>query len=198
MKKAIFFFAFIFCLQNINAQESTFQDFLTKFPDSTLPYGIGAHTVRDLVYQKKATILAWEFYKFLPLIESSAQFFSMPVHPEPLLKFETDSNFILLYNLKIGAKINQTHYVVSVFTKKGKHIASHFIGGANYTEVVSFTIDEKLNAACSLFYVSDEGKLKPQDMQVIDLTKKGNPNQLFWEAAQKKVPAPTTASTDGK
>jgi hypothetical protein len=196
MKKEIFFFAFIFRIFSANAQESTFQDFLNQFPSLSLPYGIDAHTIQKTAGQKTKP-LDWEYYKFLPVLESSAQFFGRPVCPQPVAQFETENNYVILYNLAIGRNQNQTHYVVSVFTKEGQHIATNFIGGANYNEneVVSFLISDKLQAICSLFYV-EENKLKAQDLQMVDLVQ-GNHNELFWEVRDSHMIL-TTVSTDTK
>ncbi|MBK8193667.1 MAG: hypothetical protein IPK76_10840 [Lewinellaceae bacterium] len=107
---------------NANAQdEATFQDFLAQFPSATLPYNFNAQELQGQLENRtaaKAKRLGWEFYQFLPELERSAQFSSMPVYPEPVAKFETEKNIAVLYNIARGFSRGTKTYSISVFDKK--------------------------------------------------------------------------------
>ena len=73
---------------SVNAQDNTtFQDFLAQFPAASLPYNFSTEELQSQLQTRtaaKAKRLGWEFYEFLPELERSAQFSSMPVYPEPV------------------------------------------------------------------------------------------------------------------
>ncbi len=188
---------------NANAQdEATFQDFLAQFPSATLPYNFNAQELQGQLENRtaaKAKRLGWEFYQFLPELERSAQFSSMPVYPEPVAKFETETNIAVLYNIARGFSRGTKTYSISVFDKKGNYIGSHFIAGVNPNTLTSATIDENLNADVKEFKVNwanDYREFGAQgnqvtgltllEMQTLELIMPGNPDQIEW--ASRTIP----------
>ncbi len=182
---------------NANAQDApTFQDFLAQFPAASLPYNFSAQELQGQLENRTATKakrMGWEFYEFLPELERSAQFSSMAVHPEPVAKFETENNIAVLYNIARGLNRGTKTYTISVFDKKGNYIGSHFVAGVNPNTLTVATIDENLNADVKEYQInwaSDFREVGFQgnqitnliltDLQTLELTTPGNPDQIEW------------------
>ncbi len=182
MKNAIIIPALILAFtslfgQTMNAQAPTFQSFLAQFPKATLPYAI---CESDLQSTKAlaTTRLGWEYYEFLPELEHSAQYSRMPVYPEPVAVFETEQNFAVLYNIARGVSKGKS-YCISVFDKKGNHLATNFVAGINTTTLTTVTIDAELRAAVQGFQINGT-ELQPMNSQPLDLIIPGNPDQIDW------------------
>lgn len=182
---------------NASAQNApTFQDFLAQFPSATLPYSFNAQELQGQLETRaaaKATRLGWEFYQFLPELERSAAFSNMPVHPEPVAKFETEDHIAVLYNIARGFNRGTKTYSISVFDKKGNYIGSHFIAGVNPNSLTMATISEDLNADVKEYQVNwanDYRSFGAQgnkvtgltllEMQSLDLLAPGNPDKIEW------------------
>ena len=182
---------------SVNAQDnSTFQDFLAQFPAASLPYNFSTEELQSQLQTRtaaKAKRLGWEFYEFLPELERSAQFSSMPVYPEPVAKFETEENIAVLYNIARGLSRGTKTYSISIFDKKGNHIGTHFVAGVNPENITVATINEQLNADVKEYkinWTNDFRTFGAQDnavqslqlteMQVLDLVAPGNPDQVEW------------------
>jgi hypothetical protein len=176
------------------AQEPTFQDFLGQFPSMSLPFSF---QVEDLQQQieaqpgEKAKVLGWEYYHFLPELERSAQYSSMPVHPQPLAAFETEQYHAVLYNVARGLAKGSKTYSISVFAKDGAHIGTHFVAGVNAKKLTVATIDQELKALVREFDIRWEQGTRPgelrqiiglqlQDTQTLRLDTPGNPDQVEW------------------
>jgi len=203
MKKTtiILAIASLFAL-NLNGQTPTFQDFLKQFPAATLPFSFNAQDLQGTLETRpvaKAKRLSWEFYQFLPELERSAEFSSMPVYPEPVASFETKEYYAVLYNLARGLSRGTKTYSISIFTKEGTYISTHFVAGVNAHNLTAATINEQLNASVKEFKINwamdfratgfDGNKvtgLTLQDMQTLELTAPGNPDQIEW--ASKATP----------
>lgn len=182
---------------NLKAQDTTsFQDFLAQFPTATLPYSFNAEDLQGQLQNRtaaKATRLGWEFYQFLPELERSAQFSSMPVHPEPVAKFETENNIAVLYNIARGLSRGTKTYSITIFDKQGNYIGTHFVAGVNPNMLTVATITETLNADVKEYKVNWTNDFRTngfQDNQVtnieltatqtVDLVAPGNPDQIEW------------------
>jgi hypothetical protein len=183
---------------SLNAQETapTFQEFLAQFPKAELPYAFTAASLQTQLESRpanKAARLDWNFYQFLPELERSAEFSSMPVHPEPVAAFETEKYHAVVYNLARGLARGNKSYSITVFGKDGAYVGTHFIAGVNADALTAVTIDQALNANVIEYKVSwaknyrDNG---PIDNAVTGLTlvetgkfelaTAGNPDQIQW------------------
>ncbi len=182
---------------NLKAQDTTsFQDFLAQFPAATLPYSFNAEDLQGQLQNRtaaKATRLGWEFYQFLPELERSAQFSSMPVHPEPVAKFETENNIAVLYNIARGLSRGTKTYSITIFDKQGNYIGTHFVAGVNPNMLTVATITENLNADVKEYKVNWANDFRANGFQnnqitnieltasqTLDLITSGNPDQIEW------------------
>lgn len=182
---------------HVNAQDATtFQDFLAQFPTASLPYNFSTEELQSQLQTRtaaKAKRLGWEYYQFLPELERSAQFSSMPVYPEPVAKFETENNIAVLYNIARGLSRGTKTYSITIFDKEGNYIGTHFVAGVNPNTITVATIAENLNADVKEYKVNwanDYRTFGAQDNQVIgleltesqvlDLVTPGNPDQIEW------------------
>ena len=182
----------------LNAQDNapTFQDFLAQFPKAALPYTFSAQDLQGQLENRQATKasrLGWEYYQFLPELERSAAFSNMPVCPEPVASFETEEYTAVLYNLARGLSRGTKTYSVSVFTKDGTHIGTHFVAGVNAETLTVATIDEQLRASVHEYQVNWENNYRENGhignrvtgltlvvSTTLELTVAGNPDQLSW------------------
>lgn len=198
---------------NNNPDEPTFQEFLAQFPKACLPYTFSADDLQAQMEKRatapKAKRLAWEYYQFLPMLEESARYSNMPVYPEPVAAFETESNYAVLYNTGRGFTKNFKSYHVAVYDKQGNHIATHFVAGVNASSLTTATIDEALNAKVQAYQVNwakdyqqngAEGNsiinLTPAGRQSIKLTTGGMVEQVIW--ATKSTSFSSAATADAK
>ena len=188
--------ASLFAFKATAQNAPSFQDFLAQFPTATLPYTFNTQDLQGQLETRtaaKAKRLGWEFYQFLPELERSAQFSSMPVYPEPVAKFETEGNIAVLYNIARGFVRGNKTFSISVFDKQGNYIGSHYVAGVNPNTLTVATINEQLNADVKEFKVNwandyrefgAQGNqvtgLTLMDMQTLDLLAPGNPDQIEW------------------
>jgi hypothetical protein len=192
---------------NLNAQTPTFQDFLKQFPVATLPYTFKVEDLQGQIETRpiaKIKRLSWEYYQFLPELEHSAQYSSMPVYPEPVASFETNDYYAVVYNIARGLSRGTKTYSISVFNKQGIYIGTHFVAGVNPNTLTVATIDQQLNASVQSYKVSwalnyrDNGPqgnkvtgLDPQNEQVLMLTIPGNPDEIEWSNNPMQIQAST-------
>ena len=188
--------ASLFAFKATAQNAPSFQDFLAQFPTATLPYTFNTQDLQGQLETRtaaKAKRLGWEFYQFLPELERSAQFSSMPVYPEPVAKFETENNIAVLYNIARGLSRGTKTYSITIFDKQGNYIGTHFVAGANPNSITVATIAENLNADVKEYKVNwanDFRTFGAKDNQVInleltesqtlDLVAPGNPDQVEW------------------
>lgn len=182
---------------NVNAQDTTtFQDFLAQFPAASLPYDFSTEELQSQLQTRtaaKAKRLGWEFYQFLPELERSAQFSSMPVYPEPVAKFETEDNIAVLYNIARGLSRGTKTYSITIFDKQGNYVGTHYVAGVNPNALTVATIAENLSADVKEYKVNwanDYRTFGAQNNQVLnleltesqslDLVAPGNPDQIEW------------------
>ena len=182
---------------NAKAQDTkTFQDFLAQFPAATLPYNFSTEELQGQLQNytaEKAKRLGWEYYEFLPELERSAQFSSMPVYPEPVAKFETENNIAVLYNIARGLSRGTKTYSITIFDKQGNYIGTHFVAGVNPNTLTVATIAENLNADVKEYKVNwandyrtfgandnEITGLQLTESQTLDLITSGNPDQIEW------------------
>lgn len=183
---------------NLNAQDATptFQDFLAQFPKATLPYTFSAQDLQGQLETRpaaKAARLGWDFYQFLPELERSASFSNMPVCPEPVATFETKEYTAVLYNIARGFNRGTKTYSISVFSKQGEYLGTHFVAGVNPETLTVATIDETLNANVNEYKVNWENNYRENghignkvtgltlvETAVVTLTTSGNPDQIEW------------------
>lgn len=191
-----------------NAQDTTtFQDFLAQFPAATLPYNFSTEELQGQLQTRtaaKAKRLGWEYYQYLPELERSAQFSSMPVYPEPVAKFETENNIAVVYNIARGLSRGTKTYSITIFDKEGNYVGTHFVAGVNPNTLTVATIAENLNADVKeykvnwandyrTFGVQDNQvtSLELTESQILDLVNSGNPDQIEW--SNHPSPKDTTA-----
>jgi hypothetical protein len=183
---------------SLNAQDTTptFQDFLAQFPKAELPYTFSAQTLQTQLVTRpavKAARMDWDFYQFLPELERSAAFSSMPVHPEPVAAFETEKFHAVVYNLARGLARGNKTYSITVFTKDGQYVGTHFVAGVNPDVLTAVTIDQSLVASVNEYKVSweknyrDNGHINNAvtaltliETGKFELTTGGNPDQIQW------------------
>lgn len=184
----------------LNAQDATpsFQEFLAQFPKATLPYTFNAEDLQGQLETRpaaKAAHLGWEFYQFLPELERSAAFSNMPVCPEPVAAFETKEYTAVLYNIARGLSRGTKTYSISVFTKDGQYLGTHFVAGVNPETLTVATINETLSATVVEYKVNWENNYRENgrignkvtgltmvDSATVELTTSGNPDQIEWTA----------------
>lgn len=185
----------------LNAQDAkpTFQDFLAQFPQAELPYAFTADNLQAQLEARATTTasarLDWEYYEFLPELERSAAFSSMPVHPEPVAAFETEHYHAVVYNLARGLARGKKTYSITVFTKTGEYIGTHFVAGVNPETLTSVTIDETLNATAVEYKINWEKDYRENgpignaitgltmvENGAFELAVPGNPDQIEWSS----------------
>ncbi len=182
----------------LNAQETrpTFQDFIAQFPKAELPYTFNAATLQAQLEARtaaKAPRMDWEFYQFLPELECSAAFSSMPVHPQPVAAFETQQYTAVVYNLARGLARGNKTFSITVFMKNGKYVGTHFVAGVNPETLTAATINEDLSASILKYKINwtnnyrDNGPigncitgLTVVKTGVFSLATAGNPDQIDW------------------
>ena len=183
---------------NLNAQEAkpTFQDFIAQFPKAELPYTFSAETLQAQLENRstnKSARMDWEFYQFLPELERSAAFSSMPVHPQPVAAFETAQYTAVVYNLARGLARGTKTFSITVFTKTGEYIGTHFVAGVNPETLTAATINADLSATVQEYKVNwlnnyrDNGPIGNSitgltlvENGVFVLATAGNPDQIEW------------------
>jgi hypothetical protein len=182
----------------LNAQENnpTFQDFIALFPKAELPYTFSAESLQAQLEARTATKaprMDWEYYQFLPELERSAAFSSMPVHPQPVAAFETEKYTAVVYNLARGLARGNKTFSITVFTKTGEHVGTHFVAGVNPETLTAATINEDLSATILEYKITwannyrDNGPignsitgLTVVETGVFSLATAGNPDQIEW------------------
>jgi len=180
----------------LNAQDVTFQDFLAQFPKASLPYTFNAEEMKGQLETRqasKAARLDWSFYHFLPELERSAAHSNMPVCPEPVAAFETNEYTAVLYNIARGFSRGNKTYSITVFTKQGEYVGTHFVAGVNPETMTVATISETLSASVNEYKVNwandyrANGHIgnKVTDLSLVDtatleLTTAGNPDRIEW------------------
>lgn len=191
-------FASLFTL-NLNGQTPSFQDFLAQFPAASLPYSLDAQSLQAKINGtaagEKAKRMGWEYYEFLPELERSAEFSGMPVHPEPVAKFENNEYYAVLYNIARGFSKGTKTYSISLFDKQGAYISTHFVAGVNANEITAVMIDDQLKATVSLFRANAGATLVQRATQSFDLFMEGNPDQVEWAVAPTQEVEATAAET---
>jgi hypothetical protein len=185
---------------NLNAQDAapTFQDFLAQFPKATLPFTFASDDLQGQFETRnaaKSARLGWEYYGFLPELERSAAYSNMPVCPEPVAAFETEEYTAVLYNIARGLSRGAKTYSISVFTKNGGYIGTHFVAGVNPETLTAATISEQLIANVTEYQVNWEKDYRENgrtgnkvtgltllETATIQLATAGNPDQVEWTA----------------
>jgi hypothetical protein len=182
----------------LNAQDTTptFQEFLAQFPKASLPFTFNAEDLQGQLETRSAAKVArlgWEFYQFLPELERSASFSNMPVCPEPVAAFETEEYTAVLYNVARGLSRGTKTYSISVFSKDGEYVGTHFVAGVNPETMTVATINETLNASVQQYKVNWEKNYRENghignkvtgltlvETLSVELTSSGNPDQIEW------------------
>jgi hypothetical protein len=123
---------------------------------------------------EKPNRLAWEYYDFLPELEKIAEENNMPVYPEPVVAFETESSYAVVYNTgRVVAKQYKTYYI-TLFTKDGTHQDTYCIAGVEPESLTAATLDQELQVTIKKYQVSwekdiDEAGVKGNSVKGIDL-----------------------------
>jgi hypothetical protein len=131
----------------VNAQDAHFKAFLQEFPKGNLPYVIEENNLRhhlEVRPTEQLKRLSWEYYEMLPDLEENMRNTSMPVYPEPVVYFETESHYAVVYNT--GRKFARQFktYNIAVFDKAGHYVASRCIAGVNPTALAAAIITPDL------------------------------------------------------
>jgi hypothetical protein len=205
MKKVSSIIALVLVLAaSAMAQAPTFQDFLAQFPKATLPYSFQAEELQSNLsngINVNENRLDWDFYAFLPELETSAAYSNTVVYPEPVAMFETENHYAVLYNVARGRSMGNTSYAVTVFGKDGQYIATNYVAGANAQNITSATINENLNALISeskinwTLDVKENGikgnsisSLEAPAQTILSLLIPGNPDQVEWNVQPGGAP----------
>ena len=191
----------------LNAQDTTptFQEFLAQFPKASLPFTFNAEDLQGQLETRSAAKVArlgWEFYQFLPELERSASFSNMPVCPEPVAAFETEEYTAVLYNVARGLSRGTKTYSISVFSKDGEYVGTHFVAGVNPETMTVATINETLNASVHQYKVNWEKNYRENghignkvtgltlvETLSVELTTSGNPDQIEWTSLDMNTSA---------
>ena len=182
----------------LNAQDTTptFQEFLAQFPKASLPFTFNAEDLQGQLETRSAAKVArlgWEFYQFLPELERSASYSNMPVCPEPVAAFETEEYTAVLYNVARGLSRGTKTYSISVFSKDGEYVGTHFVAGVNPETMTVATINETLDANVQQYKMNWEKNYRENghignkvtgltlvETLSVELTSSGNPDQIEW------------------
>jgi hypothetical protein len=150
--------------------DANFKDFLKQFPNQNLPYELDAKTLQarleaevaryndqtgDYVMPERKR-LSWEYYKFLPDLKEASRFSRNPLIAEPIVAFQTDQHHAVIYLATRGYARNYGTYFVSVFDKKGKHVATNEAGSVYPITLISFSLDKNLQATATSWQVNWE------------------------------------------
>ena len=161
MKNVFLTIATVFCTLFLHAQEASFEAFLQQFPKATLPYTLGADALQAQLESRAANVpvakaarLGWEYYGFLPSLESNASENRMPVYPEPIAAFETETHYAVVFNTGRNFARQYKTYNIAVFDKSGNHIQTRCIAGVNPTTLAAATISETLEVTISEYSVN--------------------------------------------
>lgn len=194
---------------NLNAQDTkpSFENFIAQFPTASLPYTINAQDLQNQLESRtvsNAARLSWEYYDYLPELERSAAYSSMPVHPEPVAAFRTEKYTAVLYNLARGLARGNRSYSISVYTNDGQYVGTHFVAGVSPDSLTAVTIDEELSAEVNEYKINwaldyhENGPIGNQITAVnlvetgkFTLLTVGNPDQLV---SQNMTASSNTAS----
>lgn len=167
------FLSFLGFTQILPAQDGpSFHQFLDQFPSAQLPYCVNGLPKAP---EQQAAILDWEFYAFLPELEQTAAYHNMPVHPQPMAKFETENHVAVLYNLVRGAGNKGQAITISVFDKQGNYLSTHFLAGTADELVLVAVITPELEAEVLGFVKGKEKKCSLQSIASLKLIWPGNP-----------------------
>ena len=187
MKNVIIIIAAFFSLTHSNVlqaqtvEASNFQSFLAQFPSANLPYCIDAESLT--VTQNQSAVLDWDFYQYLPELERSAAYSNTPVYPQPIVKFETEQYFAVLYNVVRGIGKNGKTLNVTVFDKNGNHIATNYVAGMNASSLISANITAALEAEVMEFMLDQVSlEMKHHGKINLNLIVPGNPDEIVVSA----------------
>jgi hypothetical protein len=198
--------------------EAKFEDFLKQFPAQTLPYALDEKTLQarlelEIVRQTDPENyvaptrqrLNWEYYKFLPELKQSSMFSRNPVTAEPVAAFKTDQYHVVIYLTGRGFSRNYGEYCVSVFNKKGKHLATNPAGSVYPTTLVSFDLDNNLRVSSKTWQVNweknyDEYGLEENKIASLALLETKSLDAIKPPQTENtdEEPQPTEPSTDTK
>ncbi len=178
MKKVIFFSALFLLATAATAttdngrngdpqpasQKLTFQDFLQQFPKGNLPYSFNESDLQHQLDLRTGSIapaekpqrLGWEYYEFLPDLEEIAGHSSMPIYPEPVISFETEKYYAVVYNTGRAFAQQYKTYNVALFSKEGKHQGTYCIAGVQPGVLTAATLDEQLHVTIKEYEVNWE------------------------------------------
>lgn len=149
--------------------DATFQDFLKQFPTQKLPFALDEKTLQarldleitryndpDNYSAPKRQRLSWEYFKFLPDLREASRFSRNPVTAEVVAGFQTEQYHAVIYLSGRGFSRNYGTYHVSVFDKKGKHIATNVAGSVSPNTLVSFKLEKNLGLISQSWQVNWE------------------------------------------
>ena len=158
--------------------DATFQDFLKQFPAQSLPFALDEKTLQarlelevtrynnpDNYVAPKRQRLSWEYFKFLPDLREASRFSRNPLTAEPVAAFQTEQYHAVIYLSGRGFSRNYGTYRVSVFDKKGKHIATNMAGSVSPSTLVSFKLDKNLGLTSQSWQVNWEKSYEEHGME---------------------------------
>ena len=181
----------------------SFQDFLQQFPSGDLPYSFSE---QDLQHQldiqigladasSKPQRLGWEYYDFLPDLEELAEEMQMPIYPEPVVAFETESSYAVVYNTGRAFAQQFKAYNIAIFNKDGEHQATYTIAGVEPETLTSATLDEALQVTIKEYEVKwemdvEEAGMEGNAVNSIDLKETRNITLIEQTAENQLVAEP--------
>ncbi len=117
----------------------------------------------------------------------------MPVCPEPVAAFETKEYTAVLYNIVRGFNRGTKTYSISVYSKQGEYVGTHFVAGVNPETLTVATITETLSANVKEYKVNWANNYRQNghidnkvtgltlvETATLELTTAGNPDQIDW------------------
>jgi len=165
--------------------DATFQDFLKQFPSEKLPFALDEKMLQarlelevtrynnpDNYSAPKRQRLSWEYFKFLPDLREASRFSRNPLTAEPVAAFQTEQFHAVIYLAGRGFSRNYGTYHVSVFDKKGKHIATNVAGSVSPNTLGSFKLEKNLALISQSWQVNwekDYGKHGMEDNKIVSL-----------------------------
>ncbi|MBK8557338.1 MAG: hypothetical protein IPL65_16930 [Lewinellaceae bacterium] len=84
----------------------------------------------------------------------------MPLYPEPVVAFEAENTYAVVYNTGRAFAKQYKTYNVALFDKEGRHLATYCIAGVQPNALTAATLDENLHVTIKEYQVKWENDLQ--------------------------------------
>lgn len=163
-----------------------FQTFLKQFPKATLPYAISKEQMLEQLQEAMQPVddesANIKDHAPIKIVEDPDRFISsnrleyvsrVPTYKEPVAQFATKQHHAVIYVVSQGFGRPFRSYHIAVFDKTGKRLATHSLANAGRSYLTASTINENLEAVCSMYQVnwaSDVDEVSLEENSITGLT----------------------------